>query len=88
MTDEARELREKLVKFSEKHGIKSVRQLCILSGIHESNLYTNINGTYGMSVSRLFKIANTAKCDILEVLELFYPELVQQNREASQSKCQ
>jgi len=73
--------RNKIKVLINKYGIKSTRQLCLLSGITQSNLYSNLNGTYEISIKRMFALANTLGCPVDEVIEVFYPDLIQMNRE-------
>lgn len=72
--------RSKIKALVDKYGIKSTRQLCLLSGITQSNLYSNLNGTYEISTKRIFALANTLGCPVDEVIEVFYPDLIQKNR--------
>lgn len=80
MTDESKALKERLMELAEKYGIKSIRQLSLSAGITNQNLYSNINGTYDISIKRLFKLASVMKCDISEVINVFYPELYAENQ--------
>ena len=61
-------------------GYKNVRQFCKDVGIDQSNLYSNLNGKWGMSIKRMFKIANSLKVPIADVIELFYPDDYYENK--------
>lgn len=68
---------EKLVKDS---GYENIRQFCKELGIDQSNLYSNLDGTWGMSMKRMFKIANLLGAPILQIIGIFYPNELAENQ--------
>lgn len=56
---ESKERSEEYVKAA---GFKNTRQFCNKLGLSQANLYSNLNGRYGMSIGRMFKIANLLGC--------------------------
>ena len=79
LTEEGMKRRDALQALAQRHGIESLRQLCVLSGVAQSNLYSNFNGMYDISLKRMFKLANALHVDILEVVKAFYPEMYAEN---------
>ena len=80
MTDEARRKREQLSSLITKNGFKSIRQVCELADVSNANVYSNLYGTFDMSIKRIFKLANVIGCDITELIEIFYPDLYAENQ--------
>lgn len=80
MTEEFRQRKEGLEKLAMEHGIENLRQLSLKAGLKESNLYSNLNGTFGMSIKRMFRLANVIGVDIKEVIEVLYPEEYAENQ--------
>jgi len=72
--------KETLAKWIEDAGYSSIRQFCKDIGVDQSNLYTNLDGTWGISIKRMFKIANSLKVPIADVIELFYPDDYYENK--------
>lgn len=68
---------EKLVKDA---GYENIRQFCKDLGIDQSNLYSNLDGTWGMSMKRMFKIANLLGAPILQIIGIFYPNELAENQ--------
>ena len=62
-----------------KHGYPSILAFCKEAGIDRANLGSNIKGRFKLSVDRAFKIANALGVPITEVLELFYPDEMEEN---------
>ena len=72
--------KEKLWKLIENAGYANYRQFCMDAGLDCSNLYTNLDGTFKMSLKRMFKIANLLGVSILEIIDIFYPEELKENQ--------
>ena len=79
-TEEAQLGKSKLEELIKNAGYESIRQFCIDADIDQSNLYTNIDGKWGMSVKRMFKIANLLGVHINQILEIFYPKEYAENQ--------
>ena len=62
-----------------KHGYPSILSFCKDADIDRANLGSNIKGRFKLSVDRAFKIANALGVPITEVLELFYPDEMEEN---------
>lgn len=61
-------------------GYQNIRQFCKDVGIDQSNLYSNLDGTWKMSLKRMFKVANILNLPILQVIAIFYPEELEENQ--------
>ena len=61
-------------------GFNNLRCLSEACGVNEANLYTNLRGTYNMSMKRMFAIAKAVRRPIDEIIEIFYPEEINENR--------
>ncbi len=83
MTKECKQKKERLDALAKKHGIENLRQLSIKAGMREPNLYSNLDGTYGMSIRRMFKIADAMGADIVEVIKVLYPKEFAANQKKS-----
>lgn len=83
MSNDKKDKMEIIIK---EAGFKNMRQFSEKLGVNESNLYSNFKGRWGMSVGRMFKIANLIGCPIETVIEIFYPEEYSENRELSVAK--
>ena len=75
--------KEKLVELIRSAGYESIKQFCKDVNLDQSNLYTNLEGTWKMSLKRMFKIANKLEVPIDSIIELFYPNELAENRERS-----
>ena len=72
--------KEKLWSMIEAAGYENYRQFSKAVGIDCSNLYSNLDGTWKMSMARMFKIANLLKVPVLDIVEIFYPEELAENK--------
>ena len=61
--------------------------MCAAIGLNEANLYTNLNGRYKISAKRMFDLANVLQCPIMQMIELFYPDEILQNRKVVMQKA-
>lgn len=66
--------KEKFKTYLREHGYKSIKQLCSQCGLNPTFLYSNIRGKNGISVDKIFLIANTMKVPVDELLRVFYEE--------------
>lgn len=71
--------KEKLEALMREAGYTSFRSFARDSGVDVSNLYTNLDGTWKMSMKRMFKVANTLNVPILQVIDIFYHEELEEN---------
>ena len=62
-------------------GFPSTRQFAIAIGLQPQSLWNNIYGTYGLSVDRVVKIANGLEVPLETVIEVFYPDLYESNKQ-------
>lgn len=69
----------KLEKMVKDAGFENISQFSKEAGIDMANLYSNLGGTWKMSLKRMFKIANTLGVPIGQIIELFYPEEYAEN---------
>ncbi|WP_022769151.1 helix-turn-helix domain-containing protein [Butyrivibrio sp. NC2007] len=79
------EKRDKLNSLIKKAGYRNMRHFSEELGINEANLYSNLKGKWGMSINRMFKVANLLKCPIDTIIEIFYPEEYYKNSTLSQT---
>ena len=79
-TDIGKKNKEKLWSMIEAAGYENIRQFCKDVGIDQSNLYSNLDGTWKMSMARMFKVANLLKVPVLDIVEIFYPEELAENK--------
>lgn len=75
--------KEKLWTMIQAAGYENYRQFCKDAGIDCSNLYSNLDGTWKMSLRRMFKVANLLKVPITNIIEIFYPEEFAENQKSS-----
>lgn len=85
MTNEAIKKREGLQTLMDAYGYKSIRKLCRDAGVSVQNLYSNITGVYEISMGRMFKLANTLGCDVLDIIKIFYADLYMKNQQCKSS---
>lgn len=79
-SEQGKKNKEKLFKLAESAGYENIRQLSKDAGIDCSNLYSNLDGTWKMSIKRMFKIANILGVSINQIIEIFYPEEYAENQ--------
>jgi hypothetical protein len=60
-------------------GFDSIYQFSKEVGINMANIYSNLDGTWKMSIKRMFKIANTLGVPIGRIIEIFYPDEYEEN---------
>lgn len=78
-SESAQRGKEQLDMLIKEAGYTSFRQFCKDAGIDQSNLYSNFDGTYNISIKRMFIIANKLRVPIMRILEIFYPDEVKEN---------
>lgn len=76
---EGLERKDKFEKMVKDAGFVSIYQFSKEAGLDMANLYSNLGGTWKMSLKRMFKIANTLGVPIGQIIELFYPEEYAEN---------
>lgn len=79
-SDKGQKNKAKLAELMKAAGYESFRQFSKDAGIDCSNLYTNLDGKWGMSVKRMFKVANLLGVSITQVIEIFYPDEMAENQ--------
>lgn len=79
MDESAKTKRDRLEKLAIGAGFNSINNLATSCGLSTSNIYTNFRGKWEMSVKRMFKLANACKVPIEVVIDIFYPELMEEN---------
>lgn len=73
---------ERKLKFEDmvrEAGFDNIYQFSKEYNIDMANLYSNLDGTWKMSLKRMFKIANALGVPIGQLIELFYPEEYAEN---------
>lgn len=79
MDNVAQAKRDKLENLAKIAGYNSLNNLVTSCGISTSNVYANFRGTWEMSVKRMFKLANACKVPVIDIMDIFYPELLEEN---------
>ena len=62
-------------------GFKSLREFSKACGIEAGNICNNLNGRYDISIERMFVLAKTLRVPIDAILEVFYSEELEANKE-------
>lgn len=89
MDNNSFEIRKKeLALLALSAGFNNLRGLSEACGVNEANLYTNLRGTYNMSMKRMFAIAKAVRRPIDEIIEIFYPGEINENRRIFEDECQ
>ena len=78
-SEQGQKNKEKLFKLIKAAGYENYRQFSKDVGIDCSNLYSNLDGTWKMSLRRMFKVANLLGVSITQIIEIFYPEEYAEN---------
>ena len=78
--EKSQENKEKLFALIKEAGYENYSQFCHDIGIDQSNLYSNLDGTWKISVKRMFLIANSLGVSITRILEIFFPEEYAENQ--------
>ena len=69
-----------LRKAIEEAGYTSLRNFAKVAEIEASNLHSSLSGIYKPSFKRMFKYANALHRPVTDVFDMFYPELMEENR--------
>lgn len=78
-TELGQQTKRKFEELIKSAGYTSIYQFAKEHNIDMGNLYTNLDGTWKMSLKRMFKIANALGVHIDEIIEVFYPEEYAEN---------
>lgn len=79
-TKESQRRKTKFEKLVTDAGYKSMRAFAKDVGINVGNIYSNLDGTFGMSIKRMFKVANLLGVPVAQVIEIFYPTEYAENQ--------
>lgn len=82
-TDRGQKAKEQLLKLVQDKGYANLRQFCIALGLKLPNLYSNLDGTWDMSIKRMFRIANMLEVPIDTIIGIFYPDEFAENKQVS-----
>lgn len=66
--------KEKFYTLMKECGFASLHKFCKASGIAPGNIHSNLRGHETLSIKRAFRIAKTLCVPIDAILEIFYPE--------------
>ena len=67
-------IKEQFYTLIREKGFKSFREFCKAAGVGPGNAYTNLNGTFALSIDRAFVYAGVLKVPVDTILAIFYPE--------------
>ena len=73
-------IKEQFYDLIKKKGYNSFRQFCVAANIAPGNLHANLTGRFDLSMDRAFILANTLEVPIYEILDIFYPDRMKENR--------
>lgn len=68
------EIKEQFYGLIKEKGFTGLRDFARASGILASNIYSNLDGTYDLSINRAFVFAKVLKVPIDTILTIFYPD--------------
>lgn len=72
--------KEKLEALVKEAGYDTIKQFSRDAGIDVANLYSNLDGTWKMSMGRMFKVANTLGVPVLQIVDIFYHDELAKNQ--------
>ena len=72
-------IKEKFYELLKKRGFESLRAFARASGVGVGNIYSNLNGTFRLSIDRAFTFANTLGVPIDTILAIFYHDEMVKN---------
>lgn len=67
-------MKEQFYTLIKSKGFKSFREFCRAAEIGPGNAYTNIDGTFKLSMDRAFTFARVLEVPIDTILAIFYPD--------------
>lgn len=73
-------MKEQFYHLIKEKGYSSFRQFCNTVNIAPGNLHANLTGRFELSMDRAFILANTLEVPIYEILDIFYPDRMKENR--------
>lgn len=79
-SDVGQKNKEKLIALITSAGYENIKQFCKDANLDQSNLYTNLDGTWKMSLKKMFKIANFLGVPIVQIIDIFYSEELEENQ--------
>ena len=79
-TEASQRIKVKFEKLVKDAGYKSMRAFAKDVNINIGNIYSNLDGTYNMSINRMFKIAKMLGVPIAQVIAIFYPKEYAENQ--------
>lgn len=75
------EIKMELEKLVKSRGYASLNAFSSDCGINTSNLYTNLRSKWGLSMKRAFLLSNKLGVPVEQILEIFYKEQFDENRQ-------
>lgn len=78
--------KDKFVKLLQSRGYKNIHRFAIACGVEGANVYSNLNGTFDLSMQRAFVYANKLGVPLMDVVNLFYPQWEEENRSAIEER--
>ena len=75
-----KDTKERFYDLIKKKGYGSFRQFCNVVNIAPGNLHSNLTGRFELSMDRAFILANTLEVPIYDILDIFYPDKMKENR--------
>lgn len=64
----------------------SINKFCIAIGVQQANLNSNLNGSYRMSMERMFLCANALRIPVERMIEWFWKYELAENHELRYSE--
>lgn len=78
--EESRKRKEIFEQMVKDAGFDNIRKFCKELGVDQSNIYSNLDGSFNISIKRMFKVANLLGVPIVQVIGLFYPDELAENQ--------
>lgn len=73
--------KDKFNELLKKKGYSSLHDFCLKNQIDYANMNKRVNGIrQKVEIAWMFKLANMLKVDIMEIITIFYPEEVKENK--------
>lgn len=73
--------KERFTEVVRKHGYRSINHFCIENKMPQTNMSKRLNGTQKVELNLLFTWANMLHEPIETLIEIFYPDEWQENRD-------
>ena len=77
--------KDRFIALIKERGFENIHQFSKACGVESANIYTNLSGRNTMGIKRAFLYADTLGVSIDEILKIFLPEQMENNRRVCNS---